>query len=60
MFLIVVGGVIVVILALAALYDRQARRRGWRVGVSSDDALENRVDVAATNLEPFAHHDGDD
>ncbi len=60
MLLIVVGGVIVLILALAALYDRRARRRGWRVGVSADGAVENRADVAGTNLEPFVHHDGDD
>ena len=60
MFLVVVGGVIVVVLALAALYDRRARRRGWRVGVSADEALENRADVAATSLEPFVHHDGHD
>ena len=32
MLLIVVGGVIVAVLALAALYDHRARRRGWRVG----------------------------
>ena len=60
MFLIVVGGVIVVILVLAALYDRRPRGAEARVGLSSDDALENRVDVAATNLEPFAHRGGDD
>ena len=59
MLLIVVGGVIVLILALAALYDRRARRRGSRVGVSANDGLENRADVAATNLEPFVHREGD-
>ena len=59
-FLIVVGSVIVVSLALAALYDHRARRRGWRVGVSAGDAVENRTEVAASNLEPFVHHDDDD
>lgn len=59
-FLIVVGSVIVVGLALAALYDHQARRRGWRVGVSEGDALGNRSDVAATSLEAFVHHDDGD
>jgi hypothetical protein len=58
--LIVVGSLIVLGLALAALYDHRARRRGWRVGVSAGDALENRTEVAATNLEPFVHHDDDD
>jgi hypothetical protein len=55
--LIAVGAVIVVGLGLAALYDHRARRRGWRVGVSGEAALENRVNTAATNLEPFVHHD---
>lgn len=59
-FLIVVGSVIVVSLALAALYDHRARRHGWRVGVSAGDAVENRTEVAASNLEPFVHHDDDD
>jgi hypothetical protein len=48
---------IVVGLALAALYDHRARRRGWRVGVSAGDALESRTEVAASNLEPFVHRD---
>jgi hypothetical protein len=55
--LIVVGTVIAVGLGLAALYDHRARRRGWRVGVSDEAALENRVNTSATNLEPFVHHD---
>ncbi len=58
-FLVVVGSVIVVSLALAALYDHRARRRGWRVGVSAGDAVENRTEVGASNLEPFVHHDDD-
>lgn len=59
-FLIVAGSVIVIGLALAALYDHRARRHGWRVGVSTDEALENRVDVAAANAEPFVQHDDRD
>jgi hypothetical protein len=55
--LIVVGTVIAIGLGLAALYDHRARRRGWRVGVSDEAALENRGNTAATNLEPFVHHD---
>jgi len=55
--LIAVGIVIVVGLGLAALYDHRARRRGWRVGVSDEAALGNRVDTPATSMEPFVHHD---
>jgi hypothetical protein len=56
----VLGGAALVGLAAAALYDRRARRRGWRVGVAGDAGLSNRTDVAATGLEPFVHHDEDD
>jgi hypothetical protein len=59
-FLIVIGSVIVVILALAALYDHRARRHGWRVGVSVDAVLDNRAGLAAADLEPFVHHDDSD
>jgi hypothetical protein len=52
-----VGALIVVGLGLAALCDYRARRHGWRVGVPDEAALENRVNTAATNLEPFVHHD---
>lgn len=55
--LILVGAVIMVGLGLAALHDHRARRRGWRVGVWDEAAQENRVNTAATNLEPFVHHD---
>ena len=55
-----IGSVIVVILALAALYDHRARRHGWRVGVSVDAALDNRAGLAAADLEPFVHHDDSD
>jgi hypothetical protein len=33
--------------ALAAWYDRRAKRRGWHAGVSSREALQNRMDVEA-------------
>ena len=36
-FLGVVGGVILVALGLAAWYDHQAKRRGWRVGTSTKE-----------------------
>jgi hypothetical protein len=55
--LILVGAVIMGGLGLAALHDHRARRRGWRVGVWDEAAQENRVNTAATNLEPFVHHD---
>jgi hypothetical protein len=35
--LAVIGGIFVVGLAAAALYDRRARRRGLRAGVSTRD-----------------------
>jgi hypothetical protein len=41
-FLAVVGGVIVIALGLAAWYDHQAKRRGWRVGASTEEALQHR------------------
>jgi hypothetical protein len=33
------GGVLVLMLVAAVIYDRRARRRGWRPGVSERDAL---------------------
>ena len=47
LFIVVVGGVMVVAIALALLYDHRAKRRGWRVGASTEEALHNRVDVKA-------------
>jgi hypothetical protein len=43
----VIGGVIVVAIGLAAWYDHRARRHGWRTGVSSQEAAQNRMDVEA-------------
>jgi hypothetical protein len=50
--LIIIGGVIVGGFAGAAVYDYRARRRGWRVGVSTEEALHNRMDVKALD-DPF-------
>jgi hypothetical protein len=46
------GGIIVVVIAAAAVYDYRARRRGLRVGPSTEEAFQNRVDVEATDS-PF-------
>jgi len=42
---LVVVGVIVVGIVLAALYDHRARRRGWTVSASTEEAFHNRLDV---------------
>lgn len=47
LFILVVGGVMVVAIGLALVYDHRAKRRGWRVGASTEEALHNRVDVKA-------------
>jgi hypothetical protein len=44
-FLGIVGGVIIIAVGLAAWYDHRAKRRGWRVGASTEEALQNRMDV---------------
>lgn len=41
----VVGGVIIIAPGLAAWYDHRAKRRGWRVGASTGEALNHRMDV---------------
>jgi hypothetical protein len=41
----VIGGVVVVAVGGAAWYDHWARRRGWRTGVSTSEARQNRMDV---------------
>jgi hypothetical protein len=45
MLILIVVGAFVVAVALAALYDHRARRRGWRVSASTEEALNNRLDV---------------
>jgi hypothetical protein len=47
--LAIVGGVIVAAIAVAMVYDHRARRRGWRVGPSTEEAFQNRLDVEATD-----------
>ena len=44
-FLAVIGGVIIIALGLAASYDHRAKRRGWRVGASTEEAFQHRMDV---------------
>jgi hypothetical protein len=56
--LFVIVGIIIVSAGLGALYDRRARRRGWRVGVSIRETDQNRAEVAGRKVEPFIrHHD---
>jgi hypothetical protein len=45
MLILIIVGVIVVAVALGALYDHRARRRGWRVSASTEEAFHNRLDV---------------
>jgi hypothetical protein len=44
----VIGGIIVVAIALAAVYDHRVRRRGGRPRVSTEEAFQNRLDIKAT------------
>jgi hypothetical protein len=46
------GGIIVAAFAGAAVYDYRARRRGWRVSPSTEEAFQNRMDVKAID-NPF-------
>jgi len=48
-FLAVVGGLIIIALGLAAWYDRRAKRHGWRVGASTKEAFQHRMDVESMN-----------
>ncbi len=43
------GGVLVITVVAAGVYDYRARRRGWRTRVSAEEALQNRLDVEATD-----------
>lgn len=43
--LAIVGGVIIIALGLAVGYDYRAKRRGWHVGASTEEALQHRMDV---------------
>jgi hypothetical protein len=46
-FLLAVGGIIVAAVGAAAIYDHRAKRRGWRVSASTEEAFHNRLDVEA-------------
>jgi hypothetical protein len=48
-FLAVVGGVIIIAVGLAGWYDHRAKRRGWRVGPSTGEAFQHRMDVESMN-----------
>jgi hypothetical protein len=56
LFILVVVGVIVAGIALAALYDYRARRRGWSVSASTEEAFHNRLDVKSLSRSgPMLH-----
>lgn len=48
----IIGGIIVGSIAAAGVYDYRARRRGWRVSPSTEEAFHNRLDVKAIDT-PF-------
>jgi hypothetical protein len=50
--LIIIGAIIVAGFAWAAVYDYRAKQRGQRVGVSTEEAFHNRLDVKAVDS-PF-------
>ncbi len=41
----VIGGVIIIVLGLAAWYDHRAKRRGWRRRAFAEEAFQHRMDV---------------
>jgi len=45
MIFLAIVGVIIIAVGLAAWYDHRAKRRGWHVGVSTDEAFHHRMDV---------------
>ncbi len=47
--LAVLGGIIAATIAVAALYDYRARKRGWRVSASTEEAFQSRLDVDVTH-----------
>lgn len=48
----VIGGLIVVALAVAGWYDYRARRRGRRFRLTANEALQNRID-SEVRANPF-------
>jgi hypothetical protein len=53
MVLIVVGALIVVALGLAGWYDHRAKKRGWHVGISGQEAFQHRMDVESMDKNPM-------
>jgi len=45
LFILILAGAIAAAVALAVLYDYRARRRGWRVSASTEEAFQSRLDV---------------
>ena len=45
MFVVIAGGVMLGAIDVGVLYDYRARRRGWRVSASTEEAFHNRLDV---------------
>jgi hypothetical protein len=45
MFFLIAGGIIVGAIGLGAVYDYRTRRRGNRVSVTTDAALDHLLDV---------------
>jgi hypothetical protein len=45
----IAGGIIAGSVGLAMLYDWRARKRGWRVSASTEEALNSRLDVDAVH-----------
>jgi hypothetical protein len=52
-YLAVIGGGVVVGIVLAVIYDRRAKRRGWRVSASTEEAFQNRVDIESQRGIPY-------
>jgi hypothetical protein len=50
--LAIIGGILLGTIAAGAAYDYRARRRGWRVNPSTEEAFQNRLDVKAID-NPF-------
>ena len=49
MFFAIVGGILLAGIGLAALYDYRARRRGWNVSASTEEAFNSRLDIESVH-----------